>query len=80
MLNLQEEVFCISEAVSGSLDHFDLIIHTFEHTGIERIFGRGEYASEVRFEFPCEVQQRFQSRLTTQAPPVAPLLKGFPWS
>ena len=49
MLNLQEEVFCISESVSGSFDHFDLIIHTFEHTGIEGIFGRGEYASEVRF-------------------------------
>ena len=39
MLNLQEEVLMISEAICGSLDDFNFIIHAFKDTGIERVKG-----------------------------------------
>ena len=65
MLNLQEEVFATSEAISSPLDDFGLVVHPLQHAGIEWIFGRGEYFSWVSFEFSGEVEQWLELRLLT---------------
>jgi|GEM_PF-3587843 hypothetical protein len=48
MLNLEEEVLVISEAICGSLDDFDFMIHPFKDTGIERVKSGCQDASKVR--------------------------------
>ena len=48
MLNLEEEVLVISEAICGSLDDFDFIIHAFKDTGVERVKSGCQDASKVR--------------------------------
>ena len=55
MLNLQEEVFATSEAISSPLDDFGLVVHPLQHAGIEWIFGRGGI-SLCSFEFSAEVE------------------------
>lgn len=59
--DLQEEVAVVPVAIGHPLDHFDPIIHPFQHTGVEPMCGAGDDILQKGPQLFSELHQRLDS-------------------
>ena len=70
--DFQEEVSVIPVSIGHPLHHFYLIVHPFQHAGIQPVSGTRDDATGIPFQFLGEVLQRLDSAFLRLPVPAYP--------